>query len=142
MTNCLQACIAFVLHLPLDSVPHIFANVEPGGSWTNEQWLTLVNWARKKGYRAIYLDWDVKQHRKEWRKLEKSGRYYVGFGYSSAPHAVAMKGRRIVYDPELNGPGIQGGLWGCLVFKRRPRKLRVIGLLLIIYWILRAWLKP
>ena len=136
--NCLQACVASILELPLNSVPHVFANGGPGYRWTSKQWLTLVNWARKKGYRTIYLDRNLQRDQRELKKLERSGRYYIGFGETpTTRHAVVMKGGRVVFDPDLHSRGIIGEPGGYLAFKRRRRPLRLLGLFLLAYWIVK-----
>lgn len=48
--NCFPACIASILELSLDDVPHFFRG-SAGGNWTQEQWDHLRSWAEGGGIR-------------------------------------------------------------------------------------------
>lgn len=105
--NCVQACIASILDVPLEKVPHVIGgNHFKSYHWTNGGWERLVNECGRLGYKLSEINGD---DRGQIRDLEKSGVYYVGIGPNGfgGRHAVVMKSGRQVFDPG-GGHGIVG----------------------------------
>jgi hypothetical protein len=114
--NCLQASIASILDVPLEAVPHVFANAGPDFLWTNARWSALTKWAEGRGYELVHVE---AGKRKQAAALEKSGDYYIAAGPTSSGirHCVVMQRGKVIFDP-AGGEGITAP-WSYLVLKRR-----------------------
>jgi hypothetical protein len=83
--NCLSACVASLLHLPIEEVPHFGAD---------DLWFQrLCDWLAPRGFYAMCIHYDPDH--------VPSGFYILG-GKSPRGeflHAVVANGRTIVHDP-------------------------------------------
>lgn len=88
--NCLQACVASVLDLPIEKVPNFM--LAPGVEWYD----TFVDYMRGRGFYPIYLHPDV---------IERDGTRPYGY------HLLQGKSPRGDYDHVivgLNGKPVHG----------------------------------
>lgn len=97
--NCVQACVASILDLPLRKVPHVFRGTVQPGRDGSAGWRKLFRWAEGRGYRAAWIDPCNVQ---ETRELVRSGKYYIGNipVRNGCCHAVVMRRGTVVFDPE------------------------------------------
>lgn len=89
--NCLAACVASLLHVPLESIPD-FSRME----WLDE----LRRWAEPHGFYPLCFSLDT-----NWRP---PGLYILG-GQSPRGdflHAVIARGSDIVHDPHPSRAGV------------------------------------
>jgi hypothetical protein len=118
--NCFQACLASVLDLPLKNVPHLFRHVtEENDRWNQELWDRLREFARKRGYRAVWAY--PQEHPDETRQLIESGLYYIATGRSPAGdwgHSVVMRAGEYVFDPAGGRQYLDGEPWLLIAFLR------------------------
>lgn len=124
--NCIQACIASILDLPLDAVPHVFAKPD---------WFDMLScWAKARGYTFVVLE---APKRSEVAALKNSGGYYIGVVpiSSEQSHAVVMRRGKIVFDPE-GGQQIHRKPFRYFVFERQG------GLTPAVQAELKRWLGP
>ena len=94
--NCLQACLASILNLPLESVPH-FANIE-----NDDWWIQCQDWCRQFGIYPIYIPADgVKD------PYFLKG-YHLITGETSAGHSHVVVGcdGKVVHNPIPEGTGL------------------------------------
>lgn len=87
--NCFQACVASLLELRLEEVPHFVAM----DAW----WDEFQEWLEKLGMRAVSLDHDI------------PGALGVMSGWSPRGdwlHSVVSRGDRLVHDPHPSRDGI------------------------------------
>ncbi len=101
--NCFQACIASIMELPIDAVPHFFREARPGKDcWTLKQWREVMRFADSRNHQACWLDPDLEADKPWIKRLKESGLFYVAFGMSPRGpfgHCVVMRGSGFVYDP-------------------------------------------
>lgn len=89
--NCMSACVASLLHLPIDAVP-----------WFNgaPDWFeALLTWLRPQGYYAFVMPYDENGYVPE-------GFYILGGDGPRGGHAVVARGRQIVHDPHPSRTGL------------------------------------
>lgn len=90
--NCLQTCIASILELPLEKVPHF---VSFGDEWFTKLW----EWFQEYGMMPIFV-------------TPKDQHKAVGFTVGTGPgprgfrHAVVCYDREIVHDPHPSRAGL------------------------------------
>lgn len=94
--NCLSACIASLLELPIADVPYFF-DPEEG---SHER---LQAWLKAKGFFAHTVGWSA-----EWQaELTSAAGYHIVCGKSArGPHAVVGHGGEIVHDPHPSRGGL------------------------------------
>jgi len=94
--DCLRACLASVLELPIASVPH-FAQETVGSA---DFWNAVYDWLDERG-----LNW---KHT-DYHDLV-AGRFYIVGGPSprDGHHAVISDGLSIVFDPHPSNDGLAG----------------------------------
>jgi len=130
--NCVQACVASILDMPLHKVPHLLDMDHDGHGWDR-----LFKWVRRHRYQAVWIDGS---NRVSERKLEKSGTYYMGIWpvRSGGTHAVVMRRGRLVFDP-AGSTEIVGPLVGYVAFQKKGNGCLVffllLALLLAVHWI-------
>ena len=87
--NCLAACLASLLSLPLEQVPEF-----PGNTWFNDLYLWLLD----QGYRLCESDSELLQH---------GNAVAVGQGPRGWRHAVVWYDGRMLHDPHPDNTGLQ-----------------------------------
>ena len=97
--NCLAACIASILEVPLEEVPSPEKNISAQEDW-DEYFIKLLKYLRKHGLGLISITENpgVADH------LKIKG-YKIGIfsnKNSNVRHAVVMLGNRVVHDPSSN----------------------------------------
>ena len=117
--DCFRACIASILDLPIEEVPHTMAYdehlVEDGGQWYSHlnAWLKL----RGKAYLSMNID---HEHPSTWfQNIEhRVAVYHVlsGLGPRGHNHSVVACNGRMVWDPHPSRAGLVGpmkddGMW-------------------------------
>jgi hypothetical protein len=107
--NCLSACVASILELPIEDVPTFVGHEDDDAMWM----VRLNDWLRHYGYWAIHLDrqtFDMKQY-------ENIDAYTIGTGESGRGyHAVVCKGTEFVFDPHPGYNGLLGEPDSYIVF--------------------------
>lgn len=109
--DCYRACIASILELPLEEVPH-FMQIDVD---TKEYYLGHVqNWLLEKGMFMMSLPEEINEYYK-WIIDEKYPGYVIASGVSprqpegkTLHHAVVMKSGKIVHDPHPSREGLVG----------------------------------
>lgn len=101
--NCLQACIASVLELPLADVPNfaIFGSDPATGDENPEWWREICKWSRSRGIEPIWLDGNG-----SWFKTFPGFTIAFGDTASGSKHCVVMKGGTLTHDPLPDGRGV------------------------------------
>src|SRR6266581_6866987 len=106
--NCFAACLASLLEIPLDDVPHFF------GASTDSWRKDLNLWLARRGLSFIDV-WCPNPTNFQWYVTEQLSQvgYYVLSGpsprYKSVEHAVIAKGGKIVFDPHPSKAGLADG---------------------------------
>jgi hypothetical protein len=121
--NCFPACIASILEIPLEQVPHFFEG-SAGGFWTQEQWDAVRQFALCKGLGVTWLDPDDPADDQWCERLLESHVPYVIFGKQrggDAGHCVVGCHGEMVHDPHPGGKGLEGKPFMYLLFKDGPR---------------------
>ena len=98
--NCLSACVASLLEIPIESVPNFTSEpYEPPGM----QPLRLNEWLSKLGLQAIYYVTDT-MHCNHACPDD----YYIitGFSPRGRPHVVIGHQKQIVHDPHPTRAGL------------------------------------
>ena len=90
--NCFSACVASLLHLPIENVPYFMGDPdEPGHVWAGR----LDAWLEPRGFYALHFDVDPDRHQSLWPKG-----YFILCGKSPrGDHAVVARGSATVHDP-------------------------------------------
>lgn len=96
--NCLSACVASILDLPIEEVPYFMSDrFNPQGvDWVRK----LNSWLRPRGYRCHVFVRDI-----------MIPEYHIAHGVSPrgvGTHAVVARGNRMVHDPHPSRQGIVG----------------------------------
>lgn len=93
--DCMSACIASILELPLDDVPHFVKH---------DDWIERRdNWLRQRGLCAIHGTFHVGT---EWRPAA----LHILYGKSprwDGLHCVVARGHEILHDPHPSRAGIE-----------------------------------
>lgn len=88
--NCLAACVASILELPISQVPN-FSFTPNGEDWYEDK---LLTWLKTRGFTALFVKYDP--------ELGRLGCYCVASGKSPRGdhlHAVVYKDGKVVWDP-------------------------------------------
>lgn len=99
--DCVRACVASIMELSLEDVPHFVA--ESGKSWR----IYLFNWLRAKDLAFVELSFPI---RNIWLSKAygiacgKSPRYLDG----SMEHACIWQDWKVVHDPHMSRGGLIG----------------------------------
>ncbi len=115
--NCFQACVASVMELPLEEVPHFFEGSN-GGLWTQEQWDRVQDFAVSKLYKVTYIEMPEEPALAD--RLHATDLHYVAFGPSPAGtfgHCVVWHEGKMVHDPAGRNCGLAGDPWLFVVFE-------------------------
>lgn len=128
--DCFRCCIASILELPADKVPHVMG----GANWDDKsgQWFKDLN-AFLKPMGLVYVDFEVPSDR-PWQFDDIGEIYHVISGSSpnldGTGHSVVAKSGIVVHDPApsklgLSGPYTDGELagkyqYGLLIWTGRP----------------------
>jgi hypothetical protein len=103
--DCFPCCIASILELPRDAVPHVYE----GEGWLDESGKVgmrrLQEWLAPQG--LYYLEFGVKaEHLPEWKQFLDC--HYVLSGKSHRGHRHATVGHNgvMVHDPHLDRDGV------------------------------------
>lgn len=95
--NCMSACIASILELPIEEVPYFMGNDIRGGAWK----LKLKVWLAERGLYPLFITPVAEIY---------IPRYHIMQGKSPrgrGTHAVVAKGDRVVWDPHPSRAGIR-----------------------------------
>jgi hypothetical protein len=91
--NCLAACLASILELPIDAVPDFYECEQAGRNW----FIVLTEFLATRGLQPV--------------EGGQRDRHHIGVGASprsSHSHAVVMLGDKIVWDPHPSRSGLSG----------------------------------
>jgi hypothetical protein len=89
--NCLMACVASILEVPLESLPDLYEREKAGDHW----FTVLAEVLASHGLKPI--------------EGGKRDLYHIGVGpspRSDMPHAVVMLGTEMVHDPHPDRTGL------------------------------------
>ena len=104
--DCVRACIASVLDLPREEVPHFL--LKPDGTPCEAWWLQFHRWCRERGFFPVTVKWkDINGHYWWW----DSDQCYIVFGQSPRgqfQHAVVYQDTKLLHDPHPSREGIVG----------------------------------
>jgi len=122
--NCFQACVASILNLPLEDVPHFQEGVIESSdhSWTQERWDAVVKFGEAYSYNVFWLDPDLQNDISLIDKLHNSELFYLATGKSPLGkfgHCVIYHKNNLVHDPLKNGKGIEGKPWLYIIFESK-----------------------
>jgi hypothetical protein len=121
--NCLQACIATVLDLPLAEVPH-FADGDPTADvW----WSAIREWALPRDINPCWIDPEKPDEAHLVQLLMDMKLPYLAVGPSPGGnygHCVVMQEGRYVHDPSGRDCYLAGPPWLLVVFERRKDEPR------------------
>lgn len=92
--NCLAACLASLLEVPLDAVPEF--GHDPANACLNE-------WLRPLGFYAVTLHGPQEAGGEPWFP---AGYHIAGGQSAGGPHAVVAFGDGVVHDPNPNRAGL------------------------------------
>lgn len=119
--NCFQACVASIMDLHLDEVPH-FLKDSDGGNWRQERWEAVREFAREHNLAACWLSPGEEEDSKYIPDLFRSGLYYIATGPiagSQYGHCVVGLGGKFVHDPSTSdGCIFSGEPWLYIFFPR------------------------
>lgn len=118
--DCVRACIASLLELPAEDVPHFYED-DPGGDVANERIKTFLAtkgfvpfWTFFDGETPLQAIFDQMLH-------ANAGVYYMLFHETNAggDHVVICQNDAVDFDPAWYRSGIKGpnsnGFWGVMV---------------------------
>ena len=108
--DCFRCCIASLLELPAQAVPHVmdydWTVSEPGpGQWFK----TLNDWLQQ--FDLTYLEFEFKPEQQwNWKAFDTSFNCYHTLSGQSprAPHTVVAHNGEMVHDPHPNRAGLIG----------------------------------
>lgn len=105
--DCFRACIASLLELPAEEVPHFCDGPEPS---KDHAWYRRANaWLKQRG--MIYMVYDYSEHsRRHLVENVGGGVYHIleGKSFSGDDHCVVGKDGEVVFDPCPFGRGLNG----------------------------------
>ena len=96
--NCLQAALASLFDLPLDSVPHFVA--EPGSRW----WSAMQEWLLRE--HSCFVVW---ASREQCPPFDMHESYYLQVGKSPRGdfnHIIVARNGELAHDPHPDGTGL------------------------------------
>lgn len=110
--NCYPACLASILGVPLEKVPHFWAEHET----VAEGWAAIRAWLRSVGgYSTVTYDWSVfREHLEHWQLVvgESACIFSGASPRGDYQHAVVGRltdtGWELLHDPHPSGAGIVG----------------------------------
>lgn len=122
--NCFQACVASILNLSLNDVPHFQKDVMKSSDhrWTQERWNAVVKFGEDNGYNVFWLDPDIESDGILIDRVHNSELFYLATGNSPLGrfgHCVVYYKGRIIHDPLKNGNGLQGEPWLYIIFESK-----------------------
>jgi hypothetical protein len=100
--NCLQACVASILELPLNEVPH-FVTV-PDDTWFDQ----MVKWIESRGY-ALYDS--------DGLSCDEDYVFAIGKSPRGVSHVVIYHKGEMVHDPHFSRAGITDIKWSASIKK-------------------------
>lgn len=106
--NCFQACLASILEMPLEQVPHVYE----GEGWVDETGRVgmrrLQAWLRPLGYLYFEIDFEAGWI-DAWADLGYLDCHYVfsGMGDRGVRHATVALNGRMVHDPHPSRSGVK-----------------------------------
>lgn len=113
--DCVRACVASILEMEPEEVPHWFADVSDNGTQAIRD---MQEWLAERGMVAACIglpgDWHLDAVGNHMR-LNYSERYYMLWCDSGGDHAVVGLNNEIVWNPAMYRCGIDGphsmGVW-------------------------------
>lgn len=106
--DCMRACVASILELPLDEVPHFVQYCDhPEGTDSHLWWWALVGFCAAHGWRVSYVE-------------EPPPGWSIAAGTSTRGHGhvVVVCHGRIEHDPHPSGHGLAGDPDGYYAFMK------------------------
>lgn len=97
--DCYRTCIASILEMNIEEVPHFFKDFKEGDDWAQE----ANDWFNQNG--LVNVSFAFYEHPGEYMAQENTGVYYIltGEGKLGVNHSVVMCDNDIVCDPSSSG---------------------------------------
>lgn len=109
--NCLSACIASLLHLPIEEVPYFMSNDINGTAWVQK----LSEWLKLRGFYPLFLGgWAKVPGPHIWRGKSPRG---------VATHAVIGIGDVMIHDPHPSRAGVRKVIQKIVLVPYEPNKV-------------------
>ena len=113
--DCDRACLASLLDMDIDEVPHFFDGIEAGDvAGGEEAMLRRKEWLREKGVELIRIvvaagDYGWRDF-VGWVSRQNPGKEFllVGCSANGVSHVVICRDSEIIHDPALDNSGIVG----------------------------------
>ena len=109
--NCMSACLASLLGLPIGQVPNFFDKSESDDHW----WELVREWLKEHGLGVITINYSQEL-------MEKIGGVHIVAGLSARDvnHAVLYKDGKLFHDPHPDNTGVEPETWD-LIFPLNTR---------------------
>lgn len=123
--NCFQTCLACILALPLEEVPHFYDTDEEH----DQQYQNVLVWLAQRGWVCVWTPW-------EWigpawtvlpsdSLLVVSGKSPRGdWGHVVVGRVVTKDEWQLVHDPHPDRTGLDGRPYGCYLLAPLPTLLK------------------
>jgi len=105
--NCMAACWASILEIPIGRVPDYRAIEAAGGSWIN----TINTWLSKH-HEQVYVELEPEVT----KVVQPAGWHLINYGTRSRGHSVVGYCGRPIWDPALGNPDYSHGFRDSLVY--------------------------
>jgi len=99
--NCFPACLASLLEIPLEDVPHFHKKYDD-----DDAHIHIVKWLLSHG--RIYVAFDAEMFDKHCGPIMDTGSYYIagGDGGRGFNHCAIYQRRKLIHDPHPKGKGL------------------------------------
>jgi hypothetical protein len=109
--NCLSACVASILHLPIEDVPYFMSNDIDGKAWRQK----LSTWLKARGFYPMFLG--------GWAKIPGVHMVTGRSPRNVGTHCVVAIGDVIVHDPHPSRAGIKRATQKIMLVPFEPHKV-------------------
>lgn len=122
--DCVRACVASLMDLQSEEVPHFYHDNAPGDVALGER---FTDWLAARGYTPFFVGYDGSMTCDEvlagMAELNSTVHYMLFGSTESGGHVVVCRGGAIVHDPSwysspLVGPG-KDGMWAVCAIVRQ-----------------------
>lgn len=112
VNDCFKCCIASMLNLAYEQVPHFYQNQPLGGFATPELQATIREWFAVRELQYVELAYAAPPDgiRETFGGIYPRLTYLLaGLSQAGHPHAVVCRGARVIFDP-FETVGFRGGV--------------------------------
>lgn len=101
--NCHSACLASLLELTEEEVPHFYHNSQPAGTKSGDQCRDEVNeWlAQRNLYEAVFNYTSPLEEVQNYMEVMNPGVYYIlgGMSTNNSGHSIICRDGKVVHNP-------------------------------------------